>query len=748
MSKYYKQVLLNYLSLVSMLSILIAFVSISIFEKSYKEMINANMNEILAFNQNNLIDSIISIKDDIRFSIFQKESGQTKAILSDNISVNEYLKIKSIYDYLTMLELKHNQAVNGIHLYYKNSDIMISSKYGLKVVDEGWNKDINISWVDGVSDSDTDEIWIPTRPENLTISPVSAVEYNFSYVMAYNKILTDNTIYICIDFNELYLKDKLSHGIEGKNYVLDHNGNVISVSHGDEKLIYRNIEGFLEHEKHFQFDINDVKYLVSFIINKQTGWYLVNQYPIDSLYGALKTIKIIVIIIAAFLSIIGISISIFLAHKSYLPIKGLVYKLSSSYGVNFRQKRSEFKVIDNFITNLDLQIHKMENTVNQNRSSLESQLINDLANNRIKSYDILKERTEFLGINFDKVYYVLVNLSIKINAQNIPLIEKHMIRYELIEKINDLSDTENIILINEESEQSINLLINTNSEYGILISDKIKLITALKKILGANIKIQAIITQMTNSVLKLDEQYVLLARLKKYAFYIPDEHIITYKLLDRVNNSQSIDQKLIQNFTHSVFSMDYQNLMPSINRIHLQLLDNNCTYEVCNDAMYQLINSVTRYIEHMNYKYKGNPYSLFTTAGDIDMFKQALVKEIRNIHNDINEKNEDDAGYIINKVKQYVNDNVAENLSLNTISEKVYITPQYLSTLFKKKTGSNLSAYIISVRIDKAKHLLNDTSYSIAEIGRCIGYETSHYFIKKFKESEGMTPKQYRNHRS
>ena len=150
----------------------------------------------------------------------------------------------------------------------------------------------------------------------------------------------------------------------------------------------------------------------------------------------------------------------------------------------------------------------------------------------------------------------------------------------------------------------------------------------------------------------------------------------------------------------------------------------------------------------MNYKYKGNPYSLFTTAGDIDMFKQALVKEITNIHNDINEKNEDDAGYIINKVKQYVNDNLAENLSLNTISEKVYITPQYLSTLFKKKTGSNLSAYIISVRIDKAKHLLNDTSYSIAEIGRCIGYETSHYFIKKFKESEGMTPKQYRNHRS
>ena len=69
--------------------------------------------------------------------------------------------------------------------------------------------------------------------------------------------------------------------------------------------------------------------------------------------------------------------------------------------------------------------------------------------------------------------------------------------------------------------------------------------------------------------------------------------------------------------------------------------------------MYQLINSVTRYIEHMNYKYKGNPYSLFTTARDIDMFKQALVKEIRNIHNDINEKNEDDAGYIAQRTSRW-----------------------------------------------------------------------------------------------
>ncbi|MNY49749.1 Arabinose operon regulatory protein [compost metagenome] len=78
------------------------------------------------------------------------------------------------------------------------------------------------------------------------------------------------------------------------------------------------------------------------------------------------------------------------------------------------------------------------------------------------------------------------------------------------------------------------------------------------------------------------------------------------------------------------------------------------------------------------------------------------------------------------------------------MASHIHLNPSYFSALFKEQTGFTFSEYVARSRIQKAKELLLQTRLTIADISEQVGYQTSKYFIKLFKEYEGTSPNQYR----
>lgn len=98
-------------------------------------------------------------------------------------------------------------------------------------------------------------------------------------------------------------------------------------------------------------------------------------------------------------------------------------------------------------------------------------------------------------------------------------------------------------------------------------------------------------------------------------------------------------------------------------------------------------------------------------------------------------------GGIISEIQAFLRENYYCDLSLNELAAtKYYMNPNYLSRLFKAVTGIGFSKYLLTLRMEKAKELLADTSLSIGEIASMVGYTSTSYFIANFKKYFGETP--------
>ena len=83
-------------------------------------------------------------------------------------------------------------------------------------------------------------------------------------------------------------------------------------------------------------------------------------------------------------------------------------------------------------------------------------------------------------------------------------------------------------------------------------------------------------------------------------------------------------------------------------------------------------------------------------------------------------------------------------LSLVNVAKEIHVTPPYLSNLFKEKTSKNFTEYLLELRMEKAKELLESTRLRVQEIAEEVGYLNPHYFSSSFKKYTKMTPLEYR----
>ncbi len=98
----------------------------------------------------------------------------------------------------------------------------------------------------------------------------------------------------------------------------------------------------------------------------------------------------------------------------------------------------------------------------------------------------------------------------------------------------------------------------------------------------------------------------------------------------------------------------------------------------------------------------------------------------------------------IKQVRDYIINNLSEQMSVEKLSELAHLSSTHFSRLFKLETGFSPYNYILNVRLNRAKELLLKSDKSITEIAYETGFNSEANFIYCFKKSEGLSPGKFR----
>lgn len=136
----------------------------------------------------------------------------------------------------------------------------------------------------------------------------------------------------------------------------------------------------------------------------------------------------------------------------------------------------------------------------------------------------------------------------------------------------------------------------------------------------------------------------------------------------------------------------------------------------------------------------------------LDSFAQSISSTNRNAACELTQhyltkmlSKDEEVHEIVSKAKYFVNQHLADDLSVSSIAESQFVSPNYFSRLFKRVTGEGCNEYIVRKRMEKASMLLETTNFNTGKIAKMVGYNDSNYFSITFKKHFGTSPTYYRN---
>ncbi|ABP66303.1 response regulator receiver protein [Caldicellulosiruptor saccharolyticus DSM 8903] len=272
-----------------------------------------------------------------------------------------------------------------------------------------------------------------------------------------------------------------------------------------------------------------------------------------------------------------------------------------------------------------------------------------------------------------------------------------------------------------------------------------------------NIDLTLVVSTWGYGIVELPNKFKECIDAINYKFYFDNEDIIYYKDLShlfvyvddkklkylkneiisnvRYGNISNIDillSELEETLKKSkadkqyIFNLYYLMLI-EINMIKAQVLSSSSQYE--QEDKLQDIEFLSEILKCK---------SISELNGVLKMSIQKTIEEVQ-------KHNQSKMGSLIKKVIEYIKANYSYNeISLSEISEKFFVSPSYLSRLFKKETGKNLSDFINEYRIEKAKELLATTDLKTYEVADKVGIPDPHYFSRIFKRYTGYSPSEYK----
>ncbi|AEE97261.1 AraC family transcriptional regulator [Mahella australiensis] len=484
------------------------------------------------------------------------------------------------------------------------------------------------------------------------------------------------------------------------------------------------------------------------------GLRTVMLLPNNYIYTNIDSLKLLIIAIFAFTMACSLIVSYIISQKLYGPLGHLLSNIiiKKSNTANIIKNRNEFSLIEKEYTSITEQNLQFSQKLSANLPLLKELFFKNILDGKSIDIESINKRADFLEITNIKdatsftVYVLLVENTINVlDTDNILQLHylkeaintviKNELKYENIEVLYISADDDMVILVSWDEETD-------NKQF---IPERIDL--ALKNQIAANIYIGVGIT--VNDITALKYSYSTAINSIHYVG-INDTSNIAYAdhCQYTVLKPDHIISKYKKQLLLDILNCDYDNSIATFNKMVNEILTQNILYECFQEAIIQLLNDILRFIETNGIPVISIDKNLYKEIMNIKTVKDVInwtINQLNEIIYYISNHKTDHHSVLAIDIVNYIHANYDKNINLETTADHFSLSRQCFSKIFSQEVGKSFNDYLNAVRLEVSIKYLKESDMSVKDISEKVGFGSSQYYIKLFKNKYGITPAQYRD---
>lgn len=541
----------------------------------------------------------------------------------------------------------------------------------------------------------------------------------------------DMTVFVSMPVETLMDLCGFSGEQSGLFVVLDENYGVLLQSDETIKLP-SNMYRYLEEDNKVSVKLGNEKYLGCLSDSSVNGWHYIMLSPGAQFWAGRNMLYIMCLLALAAALLTGVAISVVQSRKNYLPIARTMDLMNAKA----REGENEFSAIQNAWLRMQNEKQMIERTLTSRSDLFRKHYLLSY----IQGADSMLPDTDmnpFFGINPENKRFALLGfMPASGNTDEEDALKREM----CFSRTGDLFARlfmEDCIAINLQSSQIQLWLLIMEPEQAEFIFDRMdeKLPLILEEgraILGLGLS--GFITEPVDAPENLRAGYAGMMSYMEYQYVINDTGIVhlTHQDLSGVSGPAVVLTEALRSGRY----MDARDLIDSMLPGGDVLTEKLTAF----DILKSIYTAMSASIEKAGFERAVNAVSSAAAPEDV---REALDVFIRNACG-IGETEEQSASgedELSRKLEQYVLEHYTEmNLSLATIGADFGLTPKYLSTLYKSRTGRSLLDFINMTRIARAQELLSEPRMTVTQAAEMVGYASVKTFRRAYLRIVGENP--------
>ncbi len=538
-------------------------------------------------------------------------------------------------------------------------------------------------------------------------------------------------------------------------FITDENGNMIS--HANKEMLYQDVSGkeymkrIMESEEPFGYFIDRVngqKSLVTYSKSEYNHWNYISVSDASTVFGISNIILLFIVIMYIILLIAG-CIGVFLMSKSfYKPINRIVDTIGSLTGE--RKRGDDYTIISNALDTLSSQLSDYESMMDDIKPVMKNNLLMQLMYDADMQAEEIKNNMEILGIDPDTAR-VFVVMSCMFHYSGMKREEERYFEYGFIEYMFTFGNSHRLVLCHSTMQNKVIVLVGAENVEQLDIGQILgSAETGLRELEGVeyNIHVSGIIQGLEN----IHTGYEGLSVAEEYRFIYGYNHILrTDEVQPREASVATLEEEsLFSALRSGIQKRNLDDVLMLLNQMMVTLKSGSFSCRYVQDFLMRLIAFLSNLLKEQGLE-----------TGEVVDDKQTLYEEYRKSENldgmfgflqdlcinMVEHKDGEEGGYDVSeKVKAFLRslpDSEMKNVTLSYVSDRLFLSQSYVSRVFKAETGVNFIDYLSEEKLVRSARMLTERNMKIKDICEVIGYSNSNYYIRKFKEKYGVTPKQY-----